>query len=148
MTSQWPGSLDYNPDPDTPYSAWDRAAIKQLQAKLQRMLNAQPNAFPASGATVTPDMSQGWRLLIFLPSGVNTITVANPINPQQGDFLILYTLQNSTGTALLSFGTKFRKTASLSIPAAVANSLDVITFDYSSGADKWNQFISPVLSIA
>lgn len=146
--SQWPGALDYQPDPDTPHSPMDRAAIKGLQAKLQRMLNAQPTQSPASGGTATPDMSQGWRLLIILPAGVNTITVANPINPQQGDFLILYTLQNATGTALLSFGSKFRKTSSLAIPAAVASSLDSIIFDYSAGADRWNQITVPVLSIA
>lgn len=128
-------------------SANDRATIKALTSKLRRMLSAQPNASPVAGGTVTPDMSLGWRLLVFLPAGVNTITIANPANAQEGDRLILYTFQNTTGTGLLAWGANFRKTPSLSIPAAIASSLDTIIFTYSATAVKWNQEAAPLLGM-
>jgi hypothetical protein len=147
MAIQWPLSLDDLDSLETWPGPYSKALIKALTTKLQRMLNAQPSAAPVAGGTVTPDMSLGWRLLVTIPSGVNTITIANPVNPQQGDFLVLYTLQNATGTGLLTFGSHFRKTTSISIPAAVATSLDAVVFDYSAGADRWNQIGVPVLGL-
>jgi hypothetical protein len=147
MSIQWPASIDDLNALESGPSLFTKATVLAIMTKLQRMLNAQPNASPVAGGTVTPDMSLGWRLLVFLPAGVNTVTIANPSNAQEGDWLIVYTLQNSTGTGLVAWGANFRKTASLSIPAAIASSLDTIAFNYSAAAVKWNQVAAPLLGM-
>jgi hypothetical protein len=143
MASLWPGA------PDNLISAAKagpddvKAAIDAIQVKIQRMLNAQPNAFPSAGGTVTPDMSQGAQLAIIMPAG--NITIANPVNGQDGDFLTVYILQDALGARLVTWGANFRKgVIALSI---TANALDAVTFRYSAGAVKWNQIAAPVLAI-
>jgi hypothetical protein len=142
--SIWPGALDFNPDPDAPLSTAERNAIKALQLQLQRMLTRQPNAVPGVGGTATPDMAQGWKLRVNMPAG--NITIANPLNPQQGDMLTLAIVQDSVGGRVVTWGGKYLKsTLTLSV---TANAIDVVTFSYDSNVDRWLQMTTPVLAIA
>lgn len=144
MTSSWPGALDFQPDPDAPQSAWERAALKAMQLQLQRMLTRQPNLNPAAAGTATPDMSLGWKLRVNMPAG--NITIANPLSPQQGDILTLAIVQDSVGARLVTWGAKYLKGAlTLSI---TANAIDVVSFSYDSNVDRWLQMTAPVLAIA
>jgi hypothetical protein len=140
---QWPTALDNLLPNNVAGPSQIMAAIDALQLRLQRYVSAQPNAFPSAGGTVTPDMSLGSQLAIIMPAG--NITIANPINAWDGDWLTIFPVQDSIGGRLITWGSNFRKgVIALSI---TANALDAVTFRYSAGAVKWNQITTPVLAI-
>lgn len=134
MTSSFPSAPDYQPDPDAAPSPWDRAAIKAIQARLLRFFGTQTTAFPAIGGTVVPDMSQGSQLAIVMPAG--NITIANALNPLNGDWLTIYIAQDSVGGRTVTWGPAYRKALTLSI---LPNSLDAVTFRFNNSNNTWNQ---------
>jgi hypothetical protein len=140
MSSSWPGSLDprlsARLDPDV------AATVDTLAAQLQRMLLRQPNLNPGVGGTGTPDMSLGWTVRVNMPAG--NVTIANPLNPAQGDLLRMAIVQDSVGGRTVTWGAKYRKNVALS---AGANAIDVVSFSYDSNVDLWLQ-IGAALALA
>jgi hypothetical protein len=144
--SIWPGALDFDPDPDSPISTAERNAIKALQLQLQRMLIRQPNQSPGIGGTATPDMAAGWKLRVNCPNGA--VTIANPLNAQQGDELTL-ALQSGGGSTAVIWGNKYLKAGGVAPTlSSVVGAIDVVTFSYDSNVDRWLQMTTPVLAIA
>jgi hypothetical protein len=141
--STWPDIDPYAPDPDAPASANDRATIKALTSKLRRMLSAQQTVSPAASATVTPNMSLGWTLKINMPAA--SITLANPINAQPGDFLILVVVESNVGGGLITWGANYRQNFTLS---TAANAIDTALFRYADTETRWYQIGAPALGIA
>lgn len=142
--SQWPTNPDGLLTGNIAADVQIKAAIDALQAKLQRFITAQPTAFPIAGAHVTVDMSLGSQLAILMPAG--NVTIDNPINSQDGDWLTLFVVQDAIGLRTVTWGVNYRKSViTLSIGA---NAIDAITFRYSASVVKWNQIAAPVLGIA
>jgi hypothetical protein len=139
----WPDIDPYAPDPDAPMSANDRATLKALTSKLRRILSAQQTVSPAASATVTPNMSQGWTLKINMPAA--SITLANPINAQAGDFLILVIVENNVGGGLITWGTNYRQNFTLS---TAANAIDTALFRYADSETRWYQIGAAALGVA
>lgn len=91
-----------------------------------------------AGATVTIDASLGDT---FLLTANQNFTLANPINPTNGQRIIVRILQDATGGRTLTLDTKWRLGTDLTAPLVLtvtANKTDYLGAYYDSTADKWD----------
>jgi hypothetical protein len=147
--SLFPGGVDSLLPANVAGDVGIKAAIDAVQVRLVHLFGTIPNASPAAGGTVNPDLSIGSQLAVILPSGVSTVTLGPPTSSFNGDWLTIYPIQNSTGVALITWSKAaggYRTSANLAL-STIANAIDSMTFRYNSGANLWNQ-VSHELNIS
>jgi hypothetical protein len=87
--------------------------------------------------TVTTDCNLGD---IFQLTTTQNFTMANPTNGVNGKKIIYKIKQDSTGSRVITWDTKFRGSSSISLPilTTTASYVDYIGFIYDEAVDKWN----------
>lgn len=89
------------------------------------------------GVNITVDASLGNTFVVTLTGNA---TLANPINPLDGQRVLFRVAQDATGSRILGYGTAYSFSANLPAPtlSTSANATDYLGFMYSAAASKWH----------
>ncbi len=81
---------------------------------------------------------------MFTLTTTQNFTLNNPTNAYNGKKIIYKIKQDSTGSRVITWGSKFRGTVASGLPtlSTTANYVDYIGFVYDSSVDKWNCWAS------
>ncbi len=93
------------------------------------------------GVTVYTNASIGnEKVITFYFTATSNFTMANPTNCINGKRIIYKIKQDGTGSRIVTWGSAFRGSTSLSLPALTtsANFVDYIGFIYDASVGKWN----------